>query len=99
MKTQNTNMTSHFPADSNLNKETSESLKSKMTNTHSTGGNSAFTQMEEVKALFQKMDPEEIHFVSINLIQSSKVVVRMHEHTQEKENLFSTVTKCDEKDL
>jgi hypothetical protein len=89
----------HLTADSNLNKETSDSNKFRMTNTHSSGGHTALHSLEEVKALFNKLDPEEYHLVSVNLITSSKQVVRMHEHTPEKDNLFTTVTMCEEKDL
>jgi hypothetical protein len=89
----------HQTADSNLNKETSDSLKYRMTNTHSSVGNTAIHSLEEVKALFNKLDPEEYHLVSVNLIQSSKQVVRMHEHVPDRDNLFTTVTKCEERDL
>ena len=83
----------------NLNKETSESIKFKLTNTHSSGGQTAMHSLEEVKSLFNKLDPEEYHLVSVNLITSSKRVVRMHEHVPERENLFSTVTNYEERDL
>lgn len=89
----------HQTADSNLNKETSDSLKYRMTNTHSSGGHIAIHSLEEVKAIFNKLDPEEYHLVSVNLIQSSKHVVRMHEHVPDRDNLFTTVTKCEERDL
>lgn len=94
-------MTNQYESDTNLlcsNKETTDSMKYKMTNTNSSGPTSAM-HLEEVKALFEKLDPEEYHLLSINLIQSSKRVVRKHEDVNEKDNLFNTVTKCEERDL
>jgi hypothetical protein len=97
----NKTMTNQYESDPNLlssNKETTDSIKYKLTNTNSSGPTSAM-HLEDVKALFEKLDPEEYHLISINLIQSSKKVVRKHEDISDKDNLFSTVTKCEERDL
>lgn len=80
-----------------VGKETSESHKFKIntTNTHST------TSMDEAKLLSNKNieSIEELHLKIVNILQSSKNIMRAQEVSNEKENPYQTVTKFDEKDI
>lgn len=70
-------------------KETSDSSKMKITYANSTD-EKFYSNCESI---------EETHFMILEIIRKSKNVMRTQEKIYEKENLFSTVTQCEEKEL
>jgi hypothetical protein len=82
----------------NANKETSDSSKFKLTSSNSTGG--VLNTFDEVMSLInKKIEIEEVHLISVNILQSSKKMVGLQENINDKYNLYCTVTKLDERDL
>lgn len=79
--------------------ETKESSKTKP---HSLNYNTNFTtNHEENKFLCSKNieSIEEMHYQITAVLQSFNKIIRIQEVASEKENIFQTVNKCDEKDI
>jgi len=89
----------YFDYNSNLKKlkETGDSYKNKMTNTHSTGN--ASNHLEDYKNIkFENV--EETHFINLYILQSSRQMIKIQERISEEKDLFRTVKQIeDEIDL
>lgn len=77
--------------------ESGDSNKFKPINTHSTGT----ATYDELRHLTNNEieSIEEIHIVFVNMLQKSHKIIKKQEHLTDHYDLFSTVTKCEEKDL
>jgi len=75
------------------NKETGDSYKFKITNTHSSGNASSnFEDYRNIK--FENV--EETHFINLYILQSSKNMLKIQEQIYDEKNLFKTVTQLEE---
>lgn len=75
------------------NKETGDSYKFKITNTHSSGNASSnFEDYRNIK--FDNV--EETHFINLYILQSSKNMLKIQEQIYDEKNLFKTVTQLEE---
>jgi hypothetical protein len=70
----------------------------KFKNTNNTSSSNTY---DEARILSNKNieSIEELHINIVNILQSSNKIIRIQEIGIEKENIFSTVTRCDERDL